>query len=213
MYYPGRINQLVSRMQKEDNPDDDLITLSETVGYYKDIYTLLTAQASEQAAVLNFRRHNIPFEQLATPTAQRFNKRTRRLGVDVELSVVNDLENSKLRGDEDLLAMLLNALLDAETDFLTADDSGAGEWQPISLSASVDGAFAKVCITNPNIQLTDNELNTLFSPHRQGIPFLIAKQIIREHDTFMGHPGCRINAEAAAQGHSIWFTVPLTRSK
>lgn len=213
MYYPGRINQLVSRMQKEDKPDDDLITLSETVGYYKDIYTLLTAQASEQAAVLNFRRHNIPFEQLATPTAQRFNKRTRRLGVNVELSVVNDLENSKLRGDEDLLAMLLNALLDAETDFLTADDSGAGEWQPISLSASVDGAFAKVCITNPNKQLTDNELNTLFAPHRQGIPFLIAKQIIREHDTFMGHPGCRINAEAAAQGHSIWFTVPLTRSK
>jgi hypothetical protein len=47
-------------------------------------------------------------------------------------------------------------------------------------------------------------------PHDGGIPLLICKQIIREHDTFMGHPGCRITAEPSAQGHVLWFTLPLT---
>ena len=46
-------------------------------------------------------------------------------------------------------------------------------------------------------------------PRSGAIPALIAKQIIREHDTFLGHPGCRITAEAAPEGHCLWFTLPL----
>ena len=40
--------------------------------------------------------------------------------------------------------------------------------------------------------------------------FLVAKQIIREHDTFLGHPGCRIEAEASEGGHVLWCTLPRT---
>ena len=199
-------------MQSEDNPEEDLNLLSETVGYYKDVYTLLTAQASQQAAVLNFRRQNIPFDRLVTPALSRFRNRAQRLGVDVELIIDNNLQNNMLRGDEDLLNMLINALLDVETDFLVDIDGGVGQLKPLTLSAIQDGSFARITISNPNKHLTDNELNTIFAPHEQGIPFLIAKQIIREHDTFMGHPGCRINAEATPDGHSIWFTVPIVRT-
>ena len=57
-----------------------------------------------------------------------------------------------------------------------------------------------------------DQLHNFFMPHRGGIPLLVVKQIIREHDTFMGHPGCRVMAEATADGgHTVWFTLPLSQ--
>ena len=212
MYYPGRINQLVTRMSDSNEPMTDLATLSETVSYYKEIYSLLTAQAMQQSAAVNFRRSTISFTSLSEPIVARFHRRVNRLGANVEINTVNALGNKPLRGDADLLAMLLNAILDAELDFLMADDKEVGEWLPFELKASIEGAFARVAITNPNLELSADELHNMFTPHYRGIPFLIAKQIIREHDTFMGHPGCRINAEAATRGHSIWFTIPLAKA-
>ena len=212
MYYPGRINQLVNRMATSGAPEADLTTLNETVGYYKEIYSLLMSQALHQSEALNFRRSSIAFDDICRPAASRFANRTRRLGVNIELKTSNLLSDRRLRGDNDLLLMLLNALLDAETDFLVTSDKGVGEWQPMELEATIDGNFARITICNPNHELSTEQLNGLFTPHPQGIPFLIAKQIIREHDTFMGHPGCRINAEAADKGHSIWFTIPLTKA-
>ncbi|MBQ9285697.1 MAG: DUF5112 domain-containing protein [Bacteroidaceae bacterium] len=212
MYYPSRINQLVERMFNSEAPEADLATLSETAGYYKDVYSLLMAQALQQSAAVNFRRHHIQFESVAEPAVGRLQKRSQRLGVALEALIDNKLGDRQIRGDADLLLMLLNALLDAETDFIVADEGRVGELRPLLLTASADGTFARLSLTNPNKQLTPDELHTLFTPHAQGIQFLIAKQIIREHDTFMGHPGCRINAEAANAGHTIWFTVPLAKT-
>ncbi len=223
MYYPGRIQQLVDRMRTSAASLDFLDTLSETAAYYKEVYTLLTAQASQQSAALNFRRRNIKAEELTEPAASRFANRARRLGVDVSLKIDNALSTNAFRGDPDLLLMLVNALLDAELDATagapssaqspssdTSADQGANAFT-LAIAPSADQRFAVFTLTNPFVTLTDVQLHDLFTPHEGGIPYLICKQIIREHDTFMGHPGCRINAEAAQAGHAIWFTVPLSK--
>lgn len=224
MYYPGRIQQLVERMRASASSLDFLDTLSETAAYYKEVYTLLTAQASKQSEALNFRRRNIQAEELTEPAAARFANRARRLNVDVVLHVDNALSSSPFRGDPDLLLMLVNALLDAELDFIVnaqssaqspSSDSAKDQREnafTLSIAPSADQRFAVFTLVNPLVALTDSQLHDLFTPHEGGIPFLICKQIIREHDTFMGHPGCRINAEAARSGHAIWFTVPLSKS-
>jgi hypothetical protein len=80
----------------------------------------------------------------------------------------------------------------------------------LSLSGSVVGRFVRFTLSNPAVNLSADEIHNLFMPHRGGIPLLVVKQIVREHDTFMGHLGCRAQAEAMPEGgHAIWFTLPL----
>lgn len=67
---------------------------------------------------------------------------------------------------------------------------------------------------------TREELNQLFYPDLSrmtagekgelyGTEYLVCKQIIRDHDEFAGHRGCRINAEPGKEGgFTIYFTLP-----
>ena len=42
-----------------------------------------------------------------------------------------------------------------------------------------------------------------------GTEYLICKQIIRDHDEFVGRRGCRINAEPLEKGgFVVYFTLP-----
>ncbi len=205
MYYPGRIQQLLKR-------GGDLSTLSETVSYYKEIFTLLSAQARQQSEAVNFRRHHIVASDFAAPLSRLFLLQARRAEIDTTLVIQNELGDMAFRGDSDLLAMLLDALFEAELSMWAQYGHPFSGTKPITLTISKDGLFSRITLTNTAIKLTDEQLHDLFTPHPGGIPLLICKQIIREHDTFMGHPGCRINAEAIGEGHMIWFTLPLVQS-
>lgn len=71
-----------------------------------------------------------------------------------------------------------------------------------------EGDFARFSLEDPRDIYTQEELEELFMPEGGGIPYLICKQIIREHDTYMNFCGCRINAEKTTDGARIWFTIP-----
>ena len=204
MYYPGRIQQLVRR-------GGELSTLSETVAYYKEVYSLLSAQAAQQSEAVNFHRRNVKADELILPLPHRCQQIATQMELNVSLTTDNRLENNSFRGDPDLLTMLLEALLEAELT-MTAAKGKITEEKPMEMTLQVldDNRFTRFTLMNPVVQLSDEQLHDFFMPHRGGIPWLICKQIIREHDTFLGHPGCRINAEAAEQGHVVWFTLPQT---
>jgi hypothetical protein len=62
-------------------------------------------------------------------------------------------------------------------------------------------------------------LHSLFNPSSEhvalhadcgfgGMEYVVARQIIREHDENFGHVGCRIKAEPSAGGYTVWFTLP-----
>jgi hypothetical protein len=59
----------------------------------------------------------------------------------------------------------------------------------------------------PQLHRSEQELENLFQPVSNHIPFLIAKQIIREHDTYTSHSGLRLIAEATSDGYCIQFTL------
>lgn len=111
-----------------------------------------------------------------------------------------------VRADAELLDMLLETLLAFERKTTSAQD--------ISLSAEgdADARFARFIVTNATCPLTPAQCDELFAPHEGGFDLLIAKQIMRELDTALGHIGCRIQAQPTpdAQGHLIWFTLPLS---
>lgn len=203
MYYPGRIQQLVERMQTSDDATSNLPALSETVSYYRDIHALLSAQASSQSEALNFRRHRLAFNELALPLLKRFEAKQRNSDCPATLTLEDNTDGQLVMGDRDLIAFLLSELLDYELRLTGGGDA------TFTFSASPDNRFMRFTFTNPAVPLNDTEVNDFFMPHEGAIPLLIGKQVIREHDTFLGHPGCRINAERVGEGHSVWFTLPI----
>lgn len=178
MYYPNRIRHLAERMKGADGTVDSslLPLLSETVSYYKQIYTLLSEQAREQSGTIRFRRQVIDVAKLPVEHP------------DQPLAV---------RGDADLLTYLIELL---------SHEFGASRARA---DVDADARFVRFTIVGADLHLSDDALHDLFSPRPDGIPFLLCKQIVREHDTFLGHPGCRINAEPAPEGGTqVWFTLP-----
>jgi len=215
MYFPGRIQQLVERMQTSEDDANLLEALNETVSYYRDIHGLLSAQASSQSEAVNFRRHRQSFAELTAALPSRFNGKLRRYDFEATLSLDDATADNLVMCDPDLICHLLSELLDYEFTLTTKSLQEDAVQQPVvafHLAGTLDGRFIRFTLTNPVVRLSDAELHDFFMPHDGAIPLLVAKQIIREHDTFMGHPGCRINAERVGDGHAVWFTLPMYRS-
>lgn len=208
MYYPGRIGQLIAQLEGAPTTDapaaqagDRLQALAETVDYYKEVFTLLSAQADHQSEALGFRRHLLRPADVMEGLEAYCRRRARRLGREgADLHTADLSGGAPFLGDGDLVRLLLRQLLDAE---LAMPACGA-----MRLTAQADERFVRFTLEAPSTSLSASELHDFFMPHEGAFPQLIARQVIREHDTFLGHPGCRIEAEARDGGHVLWCTLP-----
>ncbi len=194
MYFPGRIRQLAA--QGRDSGQVDIETLAETVSYYKELFTLLSAQARDQVASAGFRRGRCRLSETLAALPSSYT---------AALQVHDETGDSTFLGDADLIQLLLQQLITYERE--SYELTGP---HPLTLFATTDSGFVRIGIANPAVALSDEELHHLFMSHVAPTSLLIARQIIREHDSLMGHPGCRIEASAFDGGHALWFTLPMT---
>lgn len=221
IYYPNRIKQIVDRLNgngevAEDEERKQLQTISELVGYYKDIFTLLSSCASRQLEEVTFRRGEVDAASLIAQAEKYFYKTCRKLPFTLQLET-EQKSDCRAVGDGVLLQFLLENLINEAQRF---SQSGL-----LKLSVSEENGFLRIDFTDTRRNYTQEELNNLFYPvlsHLQGVggselqgtEFLVCKQIIREHDEFAGRRGCRINAcPFAGGGYTVWFTIPLSRKK
>ncbi|MGN0257925.1 MAG: DUF5112 domain-containing protein [Bacteroides sp.] len=142
-------------------------------------------------------------------------------------------------GDEELLRYLLECLIRSQLALpaealqapLSPDSShhapkACTEAAPLTLRiTSDDNGFIRFTLCDPLHSYSNEELNNWFHPQMkqilrqahgkcEGTEYLIAKQIIRQHDELAGHRGCRINAlPLQPQGMAIYFTLPLKQAK
>ncbi|MDE7378469.1 MAG: DUF5113 domain-containing protein [Paraprevotella sp.] len=211
MYYPGRISQMADRLARADDEKDDIPAmveeLNEWVLYYRTLYTLLGRQAEHQLARVNFRRRPCQIDGLLDGALRRMSVLMRESGEGL-LVAENVSGTSAVTGDADLLACLLEVLLSA-----TVEDCRRASTEPaLTLRAEDEGRFVRFTLMCETVGHTEAELHELFMPDASHIPYLISKQIIREHDMFTNHCGCRINAEALPDGgYCIWFTLPKSK--
>ena len=159
------------------------------------------------------------FSQLSAGLPARYAaKLRRRLGASAALPpdvlrCTDRTADTPVTADAALLQILLDELLDYEVAATLTGDAASPDVPVLTLTATPADRFVRLTIENPALTLSPEELHDLFMPHRGGIPLLVVKQIIREHDTFMGHPGCRVQADALTSGgHAIWFTLPLAKT-
>lgn len=206
VYYPNRIRQLVGGLGKYD----ERCQLTELIDYYKIIFSTLTGCISRQLDEVTFRRSVVTIDELLSSAVSYYEKQYHK-GHN-SITIVSCSES--VLCDVSLVRFLLEQLLEAS---YSIDPTAQ-----LDLTAQIDGEFIRITLTNTTHQLTPEVLKTLFYPtpsrissahdgRLQGAEYIVCRQIIREHDAYFNHMGCRIKAETAANGYAIWFTLPRSK--
>lgn len=214
IYYPNRIKQLIGKLRSgklsEAEEQETVTAISELIEYYKGVFTILSQCASRQLEEITFRRTVIPVSELSEAAEKYFRKV--RKGITVPVIFKTEIVNESVVGDVIQLRFLLENLID---EALSVPVSGK-----ITLTCAVEEDFVRFLFTDMRREKTREELNQLFYPNLTrmttgergelcGTEYLICKQIIRDHDEFVGRRGCRINAEPLEKGgFVVYFTLP-----
>lgn len=74
-----------------------------------------------------------------------------------------------------------------------------------------DDRYVDVRIPMPHLQLTPAEADDLFSPSEGHIPFLLCRQIVRDHGEATNRRGCGIRAEVTDGLTTIIITLPSVK--
>lgn len=197
VFYPGRICHLVENKSFEGLP--------ELVDYYSEVYSTLAACAARQLEESTFRRSSVSIDTLFDYAVDYLNRKKQQSNaLAVELKVHK--KNLFAEGDEVLLRYLMETLID---DVLIRNEKTS-----LLLDAEREGNFIKVSFVDENVKFTVEELREFFEPSSDNARILM-RQIIREHDEYFDHPGCRIVASALSEmgGLIIHFTIPSTNEK
>ena len=205
VYYPNRIKQLVSRLDGQDERQQ----MKELVDYYRVVFTTLANCASRQLDEVTFRRSVVQAATLLH-RAQSYHAKAMRQHPGVSALTIDNSGDLSVHCDADLVAFLLEQLIDAALAASPADS--------LTLKASADGDFVRFSLINTSRTLAPEALQGLFSPfymssaegsRLQRTEYIVCRQIIREHDSYFNHIGCRIKADSVPKGYAIWFTLPL----
>jgi len=166
-----------------DGHDKNLQAISELAYYYKELYMLLSAQAMRQV-------DNIKFKVEKLSVADILPANTQLHGPDVSVL-----------GDRDMLKYLF--------DILKAQ-SGTK-----SLTVSVaprDHQYVVLTVAMPGVNLNDHPDGNLFTPSMEHIPYLLCRQIVRDHSQQTARRACGMLAQADEQNGGILMIVTLTKS-
>lgn len=213
IYYPNRIKQIIGKLNNGDETEDEqrqVETIGELIGYYKDIFTILSSCAARQLEEITFRRATVKVRDLSGYASRYIKRVGKRLPHRVELETV--AEDVSVLGDSIQLKYMLENLID---EALSYEKDGV-----LRLRVYKEGHFVRFDFTDTRREKSREELNQLFYPHLSrmkrgeegmlaGTEYLVCKQVIRDHDEFAGRRGCRINAEPESDGgFTVWFTLP-----
>ena len=163
MYYPSRIRQLIDN----DHQDE---SLAETVGYYRDLYGLLSLQA------------------------------------------MNQLKHGKLhltRLEHDILGD--RVLIDYLFEILRKQSGQKTLAQNYLLK---DDKYVVCEVAMPSLQLTEEQVASLFTSNGiANIPYLLCRQIVRDHGESTNRRGCAIRAEKRNGVVTIVIVLPRANSQ
>lgn len=213
VYYPNKIKSIIDKLNEslsEPEERQKVESISDLVGYYKDIYTTLSAWASRQLEEVTFRRTTVSAKDLAAYASRYFKRLVNKAGIHIDLVV--HVADVYMVGDVTLLKYLLENLI---AEALAFKQEGV-----LELSIYKVDTFVRFDFRDSRRSYTVEELSLLFYPRLSrmksggqegvvGTEYLICKQIIREHDEYSGRRGCRMNAEVHPEGgFVVWCTIP-----
>lgn len=211
MYYPNRIKQILTDGVETENGInvDKIRDLNELTIYYKDVFTLLSSCAARQLENVMFKRKMVNVKELLKYAEKTMKRLNRKHDTDVECFTECNDDNMAVSGDIDMLHYLFDSLLAA---LMECEDDGE-----VRILAEYKDEFVKFSLMDLRQKRSNEELSQLFYPDNLvydedndklvGAQFMVARQIVREHDEYGGHRGCRINALPSADCFTIEFML------
>ena len=180
--------------------DNTLSTLKHETMYYPSRIRQLLAVSDETSLgeVTKYYRelYGILSEQSVDITQQRLTVKTLSLADVVPTAVATTDDAPRILGNENLLHYLFDILAkQAGTKTLTIT------------SKPKDDEYVDVSVELPEVSADID----LFAPAIQNIPFLLCRQIVREHGEATGRRGCGIRAVRGETGMTIVITLPRER--
>ena len=155
MYFPSRISQLLDA--------GDVESLGEVTDYYRELYGILSQQATYEAE--RTKLHLAPLDH-------------------------------QILGDENLVRYLFETI---------RKQSGQKQLEP---QYTQNGPYVEVRIPLPQLQLSEEEAHNLFTPSNNHIPYLICRQIVRDHGEATNRRGCGIYATLIDGITNMIITLP-----
>jgi len=225
MYYPARVRQLVGQLLQstehnlqEVNTQKKLIEIINLMDYYRNIYTLLCDQASRQLEQVLFRRENIPVKELLLYGVKKTEKMISKspdllTGKAISCNISDERAKINIIGDRELLGFLIENIV--EGDWMLRKSVGTyvkNNNQPEFLwkIEKEDTDFITFSFNDYGLHLSDEQLNELFYPDIRRIPYMICRQIVRDHDEYTSRRGGRICAYPLVNGgYSLWVSLSI----
>jgi signal transduction histidine kinase len=166
MYYPSRIQQLL------EVGDND--SLCEVTDYYRELYGVLSLQATRQV------------------------ERTKLHLKPIVLAPADDgREEVRILGDETLIRYLFDILR-----------KQSGQKKLDMSFRQKEKAYIDVLIPMPALEMTEEQVSLLFTPSKEHIPYLLCRQIVRDHGEATNRRGCGIYAIIINGTTNMIITLP-----
>lgn len=195
MYYPARIRHLAQDIRG----GKDVVLLEETVDYYRHIFSILMQQADDQVAQPGFKRQALPIYKIEDMLTTALRKGG-WLASDSESHTDSDVE---VIADSVLLEYFCRQLVQGLSDLHYLFPAACR----VCSSVFEDGRSVLFELNVRGKTPGEKQLAEMFTPSVQGLPLYVARQIIREHDTYSGNPGLRLLARSTDDGYQVLFTL------
>ena len=214
MYYPNRIKQLVdAALATPDKPIDEatIADIDELMTYYKDIFTILSTCAGKQVEIVLFKRTKLSAQTIGEMATRSFKKWQKKMQSKTSFQVSSP-QGIQIQGDKIFLQTLIDQILSLYVEHHSGGD--------LRLDVEASGDFVQFAFTDTAYRYAEEEISQLFyidnvkydakSDTLSGAQYMISRQIIREHDAYSPHRGCRIYVENTpdGRGSSFIFTLP-----
>ncbi len=211
MYYPSRMKQIIRELEGQEGHHDletSIRSLRELAEYYKEIYTLLCAQADRQIGTGYFKCGKLSPRVIGEEWMKTTEVWRKKKAYDLRLSFVDELQqNGFMNADATLVRFMLETLTKEWAARLAEREKGGC----LALRASEHDGFVRFTLQASARIYEPEEAARLFRPDIRHYPYLLCKEIVREHDKLNNFCGCRINIETDMRSSGcsmIWFTVP-----
>lgn len=187
MYFPSRIAQDNSKIMTSEAIDEQGVSeLSETVGYYRNLYSMLCTQCIRNASEISY-----PMAPFAVSSL--------KLDFSGENDGVEIIANKQLM---DYLVLLLKRKNNRETPSAEIILGGGSNLGRKYITLAVD------CF---NIRMLKADAETLFSLATKDVDYLIMRQILRENGTATNAFAIGIRAEVTDKGYTRFVITLLAK--
>lgn len=187
MYFPSRIAQDNSKIMTSEVIDEQGVSeLSETVGYYRNLYSMLCTQCIRNASEISY-----PMAPFAVSSF--------KLDFSGENDGVEIIANKQLM---DYLVLLLKRKNNRETPSAEIILGGGSNLGRKYITLAVD------CF---NIRMLKADAEALFSLATKDVDYLIMRQILRENGTATNAFAIGIRAEVTDKGYTRFVITLLAK--